>query len=329
MNMKLICKVLNLILTCWACITFSFYSLADSKTQKIIKIAAGEATAGSYFPTALQFCYFIEQEMKGTKCQILQTEGSFENINLLKNKEVDLALVQSDVAYNAFNSKYLFQNAEKFNSLNNVLTLFNEDFYTIVRADSEINNFEDFHKDTKIGVANNKSGAIQQFNLIIEQLNKDFKQLNILNIPNELLKQKLCEGTIDAVILSEATPNNMLHELLDSCEIKVLSFQTATLEKLVSSNPAYYSNKIMTGSYPGIKDTIHTLSTKAFLVTHSDSKDKLINDVLKAIIDNLDTIKQKHPALANLNAQEMLQQDVIPYHKAVNKFKSNNKPNRE
>jgi len=71
-----------------------------TQAATFLTIATG-GTAGTYYPLGAGMADIWNKNIKGMNAMVQSTGASVANVNLLKNKEVDLIFVQNDVAFYA------------------------------------------------------------------------------------------------------------------------------------------------------------------------------------------------------------------------------------
>lgn len=124
-NLKLVLYsfIFSIILTC-----SDIY--ADQK-QKVFKIGTGSILQG-YYSIGLDLCKTIigdEKNNENIVCEVVATNGSIENLKLLQQGKIDLALVQANIAVEAYDVGY-YSDKEKMQNLRQVLNLHDE-FFTV------------------------------------------------------------------------------------------------------------------------------------------------------------------------------------------------------
>ena len=78
-------------------------------------VVATGPVAGFAYPLAGEICRLYEkQTADNAHCTVEATDGSVENLNLLRNGDVGLAIVQSDVAADALAGTGPFAGAKPF-----------------------------------------------------------------------------------------------------------------------------------------------------------------------------------------------------------------------
>jgi uncharacterized protein len=78
----------------------------SSKFHMFASVGTGE-TNGIYYPLGEVICGIVNQNLheSGVRCSRESTPGSVYNIDALRQHELEFAIVQSDVAYDAYHGK--------------------------------------------------------------------------------------------------------------------------------------------------------------------------------------------------------------------------------
>ncbi len=92
--------------------------------KKFINIATG-GTAGTYYPIGGAMAEILNKSIQGMNASAQSTGASVSNINMLKDDQVDLAIVQNDITYYAVNGTEMFKD-EKVTGLQGIATLYPE-----------------------------------------------------------------------------------------------------------------------------------------------------------------------------------------------------------
>jgi len=85
---------------------------AEDYQARLIKKFYSMGTAsinGTYYPVGNSIARLLSSRMKGLVVLAEPTAGSLANIEYLRRGQIDLALVQSDVAWMAFNGAHTFR----------------------------------------------------------------------------------------------------------------------------------------------------------------------------------------------------------------------------
>src|ERR1700722_9292301 len=98
----------------------------NSKFSMFASVGTGE-TNGIYYPLGEVICGIVNQNLheSGIRCSRETTPGSVYNVNALRDGELEFALIQSDVAYDAYHGIGAYAEAP-FPALRSVLALHSE-----------------------------------------------------------------------------------------------------------------------------------------------------------------------------------------------------------
>lgn len=290
--------------------------------EKFITIGtAGEL--GVYYPTGGAICRLVKRGIKehGIRCFVEPTSGSVYNLKALRSGELDLAIAQTDWIYHAYKGEGDFADSGPDASLRSVFSLHTEAFTVLARADSGITTVKDL-KHKRIGIGSDGSGMLATAEEFIKAegwtkqsfaLTKEFKTTALGNA--------LCDGTVDAILLTTGHPNGSTQETTNKCPTHLVAVQGPEIDKLLEANPYYVHITLPGHMYKGSADDIATFGVKATLMTTSHVDDETIYQVVKAVFDNLDNFKTLHPVFASLDKSKMVSEGLImPLHPGALKY---------
>ena len=112
--------------------------------------------AGVYYPIGGGIAKIINDYVPNASATIQATAAGIENIRLMSQNEIDLALVGTSHAYYAFNGVEIFE-GEKVDNLRGVMVLYPQPAQIVVAADSPYYTLEDL-VGARIGVGAPGSG---------------------------------------------------------------------------------------------------------------------------------------------------------------------------
>ena len=277
-----------------------------------LKIAAG-VVSGTYYPVALQMCKFISKYSPVTKCEVVATSGSINNLNLLATEKVDFAFVQSDVARDAVKANGIFAGQKPYSDLRIVMNLFPEVFSMLVRDEKGVVNFSDI-SGMRIGVNLKGSGAKSGLMVLFNYF-KFAKDPQVIHVPDAQMPAKLCEDEVDAVVLFTGHPSGIVSKITSTCDVEFISVDQFKLENIVAENPVYEKSLLGARSYTGISRNATSFATRAILVANSDLDSDKVNLLRSIISKNLDEFKKLYPVLNNLNKIDMFDGVITSYPK--------------
>jgi uncharacterized protein len=250
-----------------------FLLLLFCRPALALTIATG-TPEGTYYQIAQDIKQVAEKE--GIPIEIVQTNGSFDNINLLGSEKVDLAILQLDVL--KFTSE-MMQARANFNVLKElkvILNLYFEEIHVITKNDSIrwLNQLDG--KKVALGPEGGGSALTAEVLLAANGLSIQ----KFFDAPNEAL-QKLERGELDALIFVGGAPVPAFEKLDNSFHFVQLP-ANPILEQI------YQKKKIDKTIYSWAGE-VETLAVPSVIMTR-DRKDSeyvtLIQRLLLAILSN-------------------------------------------
>lgn len=294
-----------------------------SAEDRFVTIGTGSVT-GVYYPTGGAICRLVNRGRRrehGIRCSVESTGGSIYNLNTIRSSEMDLAVVQSDWQYHAYNGTSLFEEYGAMDKLRSLFSLHNEAFTIVVRADSGINKLDDL-LGKRVNIGNPGSGNRATMEVLMDAkgwTKNDFKLASELKASEQ--PQALCDNKVDAIIFSYGHPNGAVQEVSTSCKTHIINVEGPEVDKLVAENQFYAYTTVAGGMYQGTPNDVKTFGVKATFVTSTDVSEDIIYEIIKAVFDNFDNFKTLHPVFANLEASKLIDEgNTAPLHEGAKRY---------
>ncbi|QBF33909.1 TAXI family TRAP transporter solute-binding subunit [Thalassococcus sp. S3] len=313
-------KYQNVMASAVAAVSIAVGGTAFAQDQQFISIGTGGVT-GVYYPTGGAICRLVNRERKehGIRCAVESTGGSVYNINTIKGGELEFGVAQSDWQHHAFNGTSKFSD-NPFPEIRAMFSVHPEPFTLLVRGDSGISSFEEL-KGKRVNVGNPGSGQRATMEVVMDAfgLSMDDFALATEYKGSEMAKQ-ICDDNIDAMIYTIGHPAAAIKEATTTCDVKLVSVEGAPIDQLVADNPYYRVATIPGGMYAGTDGDTTTFGVGATFVTSANIPDEVAYVVAKAVMSNLDDFRGLHPAFANLDAAQMINDGLsAPLHPGAEK----------
>ncbi len=97
-----------------------------------------------------------------------ETAGSAASLRLLSSGYLQMAVVQADMAQDAYKQTGAFAESEVENNFSTVAVLFQEECHIVVRADSGINTVEEQLQGKTVSIGEEESGTEQNAKQILQ-----------------------------------------------------------------------------------------------------------------------------------------------------------------
>ncbi len=287
---------------------------------QFITIGTGGVT-GTYYPTGGKICKFVNKAKEKTniRCSIESTGGSVFNVKAIKSGELDFAIVQSDIVYQASKGIGKFK-GEKFPKLRSVLAIYPESFTLVTRRDANINNIMDI-KGKRINIGNVGSGNEATALALFKALNIKTSDLSYVgNLKSSAMPDALRDNKIDGYFYMVGHPTANIKDASNSTDTKIVPITGAKVDKFVKEHPYFTKTDIPGGIYRGNPKNIPTFAVKAVLVASADMSDKAVYTLVKQIMENFNEFKKAHLALSPITKKSFLVGLSAPLHSGAKKY---------
>ncbi len=109
----------------------------------------------------------------------------------------------------------------------------------------------------------------------------------------------LCNAEIDAFLIPVAHPNGAVGSAVDLCAATLVSLNGEPVQRLIKAFPYYGTASIPAGLYLYNSDPVESIGLVANVVADQSLDAELVYQVVKAVFDNLDDLREQHPVLEN------------------------------
>lgn len=290
-------------------------NLKPYRDDKVFKIGTG-TISGTYYPIGNVMCKLVNRDKKslGLRCVTETSQGSLENLNKIKSAAFDFAIVQSDWQESAYEGVGIFKD-KRMEKLRFVMSLHTEAFTIIVRNDAQLKTLKDLLGKV-VNIGSEGSGTRATWNELMQVkgwARGAFKGLTEYKLMEQ--PEALCNGDVDALVISTGHPTEMITDVSRLCEVKILELKDDDINRLVASNPEFSVAMIPGGIYAGIPNAIETFGVKATLLASTDVSDEIVYKVTKQIFTNLSTLRAANPMLSSLEVKKMITEGrTAPFH---------------
>jgi len=266
-----------------------------------LRIAAGDRD-GVYRGLAEAVCSAVVADQPASTCSVLETTGSVDNLNRLKDGQADFALVQADVLFFATNGVPTFGNGQSLPALQALASLDEETLTIVVRQDDGAPTLPEL-RGKRVGVAS--SGTLETFNLVINAFGWQPNEFSLSQDAPSALTRKLCDGQVDAAVFVVGHPNRFLQETAAACKVRIVPLSAAEINHLTLSLPFLVDAQVPTAVYHLEQPSGATVGVPVTLVTLPQTAASLVTVVANALYGNIGRLRASHPALAGITAERM------------------------
>ena len=276
---------------------------------------------GIYYPLAGAMSRIAYSHMDNITLTVESSGASVVNVKLIGSGDLDLAIVQNDVAYYAYNGLFRVDFREDpITNMQGLFTLYPEPVQLVARADAGINSPEDL-SGKRIAVGPLGSGAEVNAMHIIEvygMTEDDFAAVERLGALQAA--DYLRDGRVDAAFFTVAVGASLIADLAFVKDIVLVNIDDDKAQELMDLEPFYAVATIPAGTYSGVPE-VTTIAVLAMVVAREDLPKDLMYDFVKGIFENIQMLQSAHDMAGQyISLETALDGMPIPLHPGAEKF---------
>ena len=255
------------------------------------------------------------RQSAGIEVDLLPTEGSVANLRMLADRTAQFALVQNDMARNAYLGRGRFAGQPQ-EGLRAVATLFPEPVHLVARADSGIVNVTDL-RGKRVGVGPEGSGTRSNATTVLSLNGIALETLGstaALNLPDALAA--LREGKLDALFATIHAPAAKLQRLAVRTSLAWIPIGPS--KEMLDSGLIPLTLPART--YADQHAPLPTVAATAILITREGVPDPQVEALLKLLFESRGGGHSS--AVSQINLRTAREGVTIPWSKAADEWLS-------
>ncbi len=243
---------------------------------------------GTYFPIGNSIARSLSANLKNLVAIAEPTEGSVANVEYLRKGQIDLSLMQSDIAWQAAKGIGPFVDSP-LKELKVLSSLYSEVIQIVVRSSSKIKTIGDL-KGCKISVGSKESGSAVNAIQVLTTAGLQPSDYELVYERFTRATESLKDGYVDAVYYTGAIPADGIVRLADRTNIRLVVVPEEIQQRLVKEYPYFSSESIPAGSYRGQAEPVSSIGLRALLVTTESLSTHDAERFLRVIYQNSSNI---------------------------------------
>lgn len=302
------------------------FSVDKAKAENNFIIATA-TTGGTYYPVGVAIGTLISIKLSDSHkltATAINSAGSGENIQMLKNKEADFAILQALYGLNAFRGDGPYQGKPEKSFRSITMLWQNVEHFAILSKYMKSGTIEDLKNfPKKFSIGKRGSGTEGSGRTILSAVGIDPDSLDLEYLGYDPSVQAMIDNRIGGVNIPAGVPVSSITQLfaqLGADKAKVLDFTDEQLAKVRAKYPIWVRFTIPRGTYPGQKEDIQTIAQPNFLAVRADLPDDTVYTITKTIFENLAFLNNIHPATKEMSLQKALDGLPVPLHPGAAKY---------
>ncbi|MES1950869.1 TRAP transporter solute receptor TAXI family protein [Salinisphaera sp. S4-8] len=288
-------------------------SSADTQSTESVSLIFGTGgTSGSYYPIGGALKRVFEDSDLVDQVQVVSTGASVQNINNIEDGTNQLAIVMSDVAYDAINGQGQFEGREA--DIKTIAGLYPNVVQVVATANSGIESVADM-KGKRIGVGKVGSGVEQSAQKVLEAAGMSYDDLaRVSHTGYADSVTEMSNGNLDAAFFTSGVPNSSITGLMQNTDVNFVNVDGETAANLLDKYPYYEKYEIPAGAPEryDLDNAVNTVAIRNLLIVPASMSDEVSRDLAKRFYDYLGTDKVSVGALKQFDRSRMGRDVVVP-----------------
>lgn len=289
--------------------------------QTRVHLSIGTAGKGGFFyPLGSGIAAAVSHHTFELEATAQVTTGAAENMKLLHEGKIDLALAQADVAWSAAQGK-LDALPDRV-AVKNLMGTVSAYMHIVTQDGLGITTVADL-KGKRVSTGLSGSGT-------------EIKALRVLEAygvtPDDLSKhehqdypeaaQALKEDKLDAFAWDATLPGKAILDLAATpgMKVRLLSTGDAVRQMVTKYGPFYFVAPIPKGTYPGVNEDVPAAAGKTLFVAHDRIQDSHAYEVTKAVLEHIPELITAFGAAREINPASAVLGSSIPFHPGALRF---------
>jgi TRAP transporter TAXI family solute receptor len=250
------------------------------------------------------------------RLEVQRINNSGEYARLIETGQVELAMIQTDLAYVAY-TQGLGDSPQPMRNLRGVAVLYTTPLHLLVTKQSGIRNITDLRgKRVFAGAAGSPTELTAKTSL--EGLGISFADLQVKRFADSGLAQSLHDGELDAVFYRGNDPYPAVQEMMNVPGVSFVPISQGQIETIRAHHPFLHSTSIPAGMY-GNHPEIETVGGDMLLVSRGDLPADLVYWITRTLFESLPELANSLPTLRQIDT-EHVQASPIPLHPGAARF---------
>jgi len=299
-----------------ALLLVSFIATGAWAAKTFISIATG-GTGGTYYPLGGGIAEIITRKVPDFQVTSETGNASAANIMLIGTRQVEMALVQNDVAYWA--SRGILPFREKVENIRAVASLYPEHLHCISLKGSGIDDIMDI-REKRVSVGAPGSGVLGDVAAVLKAAGLKYADMSTDFLDFNSTTRRFKEGQLDVGFVVAGYPTSSITDLAATHDIDLVNFNDDFMAVLLAEHPFFVKGLIPAGTYQGIDRSVQTPAVLAMLVCDAALPQDVVYRFTRALWENISDLQKVHEKAKYITLDTAMDGISVPVHPGAAKF---------
>jgi TRAP transporter TAXI family solute receptor len=287
-------------------------------------IIATASAGGTYYPVGVGIGTLVTQKLQPSiVASAINSAGSGENIQMMVNGEVQLAILQGLFGAMAFSGTGQYDTP--ITEIRSITMLWQNVEHFLIRSDAVKSGTVSDLKglNAKFSIGGRGSGTEGSTRVILKALSIDLEsefQPEFLGYSPAV--QAMMDGRISGAAVPAGPPVAAATQAFAQMGegVRILEISADQLEAIRSAYPVWTRYEIVANTYPGQTTSIRTIAQPNFLACRADLPEDVVYQITRTIYENLDYLKNIHGATNAMALHKAIEGLAVPLHPGALRF---------
>lgn len=287
------------------------------------------STGDSYHPVGVALSTLVKLKLLpeyGIDLTAINTAGSRQNVDLVRQGDVQFAIVSALAAHDARTGAEYFERFGPDENLRAVAMLWLSVDHLLVRDEAVTSGtVADFLDLTgrPVSLGREDTNTLLENRKLMSALGEDIDAaFDVTDLGSAESVEALAAGQIDGLGASGSLPLDVVTEVYKSLggQATLLDVNDEQLSRIDNGRGLWQRVVIPSGTYPGQDRDIYTIGVPNILVVHEDVGDDIVYQITKTIFEELDYLHGLHASTKEISLASAVQGLPLPIHAGAQRY---------
>ena len=299
-----------------AAAALSVLLLFSGAALAVTHITMGTAGVGGMnYPVGMAMAKIWNGNIKDMKAVAIATAGAVQNIDMLRTKDIEVAVCRANEAYRAFNGIEKYKTKYSWLRALTGGVMFDAK-QVMALKDRGISSIADF-RGKRVAVGPVGSGGELDAREILAAYGITYKDITPEYVEASQAVDMMQDGLIEGAILGFTPGASAISELMVTNKVVILPITEEGYQRLKKINPLVEKRVLPAGTYPNQFYDVETCGDPAdLIITREDIPEDLVYQMTRALYEHADDVRAVAAAVRRFGPELVAPPEkmLIPYH---------------
>ncbi len=306
------------------------FSAADVRAEEERNyLMATASTGGTYYPVGVALSTLVKVKLQPKQkigMSAINSAGSGENVKLLRENEVQFAILQGLFGSYAWNGTGPIRDEGPQKNLRAVTMLWqNVEHFAVLKKFARTGTIADMAamKGEAMSMGKKNSGTIGSNAVILGNFGVDIeKDFNLIYVGYGPSADALQNGQISGFGIPAGVPASAVTKAMANLgdDMVILDFTDEQLRQADGGMDLWTRYVIPAGTYPGQAKDINTIAQPNFLAVRADVDEDAVYQITRTVYENLPFLNAIHGATKAMALEKAITGLPMPLHPGAAKY---------